>query len=184
MASAFTEYIKDQELSEFVSSWPEDCQSQEQTQPELQLEIPTYEEAIPELKPELTPRQEQLERILLKAFAKSNSFKGALSNICRERCEACEIDDPSQHHHDCMTLSADTVVVFYAMEALERVDEDEVMNLFVIFAYQELEKPLNALELLRYQCKDSRQEIVSRRKDEFYDIATDVYQNCLYGYDN
>jgi len=48
MASAFAEYIKDQELSEFVSSWLAECQSQEQTQPELQLEIPTYEEAIPD----------------------------------------------------------------------------------------------------------------------------------------
>jgi len=181
MGSAFAEYIKDKELSQFVSSWLDECISQE---PELHLDIPTFEESLPELKPELTPRQEQLEKILLKSIANAKSFKWALSDITREHCEGCEINNPSQLHHDCMTLSAQTVIVYYAMEALQRIDEDELMNSFVTLTYQELDKPLNALELLKYQCKDSRQEIISRRKDEFEDIAIEVYHNYINGYDN
>jgi len=183
MASAFAEYIKDKELTQFVSSWLDES-DQQQLNSELHLDIPIYEENIPDLIPELTPRQEQLEKILLKSIAKAKSFIWALSDITREHCEGCEIQDPSQLHHDCMTLSAQTVIVYYAMEALERIDDDEVMKSFVNLTNQELDKPTNALELLRYQCKDSRQEIISRRKDEFEDIAIEVYHNYINGYDN
>ena len=183
MASAFAEYVKDQELSNFVSSWLADAQSQE-PMTELHLDIPTYEESIPEIEPQLTPRQEIIEKLLLRAFANSKSFIWALSDISRERCEGCEIDDPSQFHHDCMMLDAQTIVWRYSIDALDRVDDDEVMTLFKRYTDQELDDPLNGLELLRYECKDSRKEILSRKRDEFDDIATEVYRNYINGYGN
>jgi len=182
MASAFAEYVKDQELTNFVSSWLEDAQSQELPTLELSLDIPNYEEAIPEIKPQFTQRQEKIEKLLLEAYANSKSFIRAVTKISRERCEGCEIDDPSQFHHDCMMLDPQSTVWRYSVDALQRVDDDEAMILFKEYSDQELNVPLNGLELLRYECKDSRNEILSRRRDEFDDIATEVYRNYCDGY--
>ena len=52
----------------------------------------------------------------------------------------------------------------YLEQALERIDEDKVMKCFIDITNEH--SPLNALELLRYECKDSRSEILSRRREE------------------
>ncbi|KXJ07753.1 hypothetical protein AC249_AIPGENE7427 [Exaiptasia diaphana] len=101
-------------------------------------------------------------------YIKYREFENdVLSWICtltRENCEGCKIDHPSQRRHDCMMLDNKTMTSWYLTEALERVNEEEAMKTFLDYTNEH--SPLNGLELLRYECKDSRSEIFSRRREE------------------
>jgi hypothetical protein len=56
------------------------------------------------------------------------------------------------------------MVYWYLTESLNRVDDEKALKTFVDLANEQLS--INCLELLRYQCKDSRSEIFYRRQEE------------------
>ena len=69
-------------------------------------------------------------------------------------------------------LDNDIRVYRYLAQALEKVNDDTVMTRFSKLT-ETLEPCLNGLELLRYDCKDSRAEIVSRKRDDLETLLID-----------
>ena len=112
-------------------------------------------------------RDEEVERHLLQAY--SDVLVGDICELVNKNCEACEIFDNSQDHHDCLMLSTEIRVYRYLSEALRTVDEDKVTEFFVKNT-ERLTPKMNALELLKYQCQDTRSEIVERRREELENI--------------
>ena len=122
------------------------------------------EESIPEFKPEITPRQEEIENMLIEAYA--YVVINIIMDLVNENCEGCKNYYPSQRHHDCIMLDNDIRVRRYLTEALDKVHDEKVMEAFTKLIEITLEQPLNGLERLNYECKDSRKEIVTRKRDD------------------
>jgi hypothetical protein len=172
IASAFADYVKYRQCENDVFSWLE---NQSQTDHEfLEFNFPTLDEQIPEIKPPLSPRQDVLEKLLVKAFG--DFLTSEIITLSREYCEGCKVDHPSQHRHDCMMADNKTLCYRYLTEALERVNDEEAMKKFLTYAANE-QPPLNGLELLRYECRDSRSEIFSRRRNELEACVTELLES-------
>ena len=155
IASSFACYMQQRQVEDDVLvNLPFD----EYTQ---QLSIPAFDESIPELQPENTPRQNEIENLLIQAYA--HVVIDIIMDLVSENCEGCKNFYPSQRDHDCLMLDNDIRVYRYITEALEKVNEENVMKTFTKMT-ETLEPSLNGLERLRYECKDSRQEILARKK--------------------
>jgi hypothetical protein len=48
--------------------------------------------------------------------------------IATRRCYGCEIDHPSQREHSCIMLSGEERLDYYGDEALESLDEEELLT--------------------------------------------------------
>ena len=133
--------------------------------PDLKLNIDCP--YVPEEPMPRSERDEQVEKVLIGAYC--DVLIDDICELVNKNCEACEIFDPSQDHHDCLMMTKDTKVYRYLKEALSAVDQDKVMNTFVQ-NIETLTPKVNALELLKYQCQDSRREIIERRMSELETI--------------
>ena len=153
IGSAYVDYVKCTEFQYNISLWLEN-----QIQPENEETMENAES----LKPTITTRQDILGKLLIDAAAGQLIYE--IYNLTQENCEGCKIDHPSQRRHDCCMMDYKTMTYSYLESALERVDEDKVMKSFIELTNKH--SPLNALEILRYECKDSRTEILSRRREE------------------
>ena len=153
IGSAYADYVKNFEFQYNISLWLEN-----QIQPENEETIEDPENR----KPTIAVRQDSLEKLLIEAFAGQLIYE--IYNLTQENCEGCKIDHPSQRRHDCCMMDYKTMTYSYLEQALEKVDEDKAMKCFIDLTNEH--SPLNALELLRYECKDSRSEILSRRREE------------------
>ena len=147
--------MKFTELQYDVSLWMEN-----QSQPE------TVEET---KEPTISERQDAIEKILINAFADHLSYE--VLTLTKENCNGCKIDHPSQRQHDCCMMDNTTMTYNYLDTAMERIDQDQAMKNFIDLTNEHL--PMNSLEILRYDCKDSRSEIFSRRREE---LETKVVQ--------
>ena len=148
IASAYADYVKFTELQYNMSLWMEN-----QSQPET---VENTEE------PTISERQIAIENLLIDAFAEHLSTE--VYKLTQENCNGCKIDHPSQRQHDCLMMDNTTMTYNYLDEAMERIDQDKAMKNFIDLSNEHL--PMNALEFLRYDCKDSRSEIFSRRSEE------------------
>ena len=151
ISSAYADYVKFTELQYNVSLWMEN-----QSQPES---LETIEET---KEPTITERQNTIEELLIEAFAEHLSSE--VYKLTQENCNGCKIDHPSQRQHDCLMMDNTTMTYNYLDEAMGRIDQDQAMKNFIDLTNEHL--PMNALEILRYDCKDSRNEIFSRRSEE------------------
>ena len=92
-----------------------------------------------------------------------------VGKLCKERCQGCEVDHPSQRRHDCLMLSLDEEWVMYGLEAVERVLEKgtlrrqfiEAVRVLKLRKYDRAEKHQNlernhevTLEFLKSLSKD------------------------------
>jgi hypothetical protein len=163
IASSFSCFVQQQQVEDdVIANLPVDeCIQQSSAEP-------TFNECVPENKPEITPRQEAIENMLIDAYA--YNVINIVVDFVNENCEGCKIDDPSQWHHDCIMLDNDISVYRYLTEALEKVNDEKVMEAFTKLT-EILDPPLNGLERLKYECKDSRQEIVSRKRDDLESLS-------------
>ena len=161
---AFFDHVRQRDLDAMLATIePSDVFPEEQPLQLNTAECPYVpEDAMPK-----TSRDVQIEDILLRAYAEV--LQQDICDLTNKNCEACEINDLSQHHHDCMMLSGEIRVYRYLFEALQNVDDTRVTDIFMK-NIETLDPPINALELLKYQCKDSREDIVSDRKEDLEDI--------------
>ena len=95
-----------------------------------QAETSLYE-CIPEFLPKITPRQNEIENLLIEAYA-----------------TVVVNDWASQRDHDCLMLDDDIRVYQYLTQALEKTKDDSVMRVFSMLA-ETLDPALNSLERLR-----------------------------------
>ena len=151
IASAYADYVKFTELQYNMSLWMEN-QSQPETVEELKIES----------EPTLSERQDAIEKLLIDAFA--DHLRYEIVTLTNENCNGCKIDHPSQRQHDCCMMDNTTMTFNYLDAAMERIDQEKAMKTFIDLANEHL--PMNSLEFLRYDCKDSRSEIFSRRSEE------------------
>ena len=156
IASAFSNYVRNREVDDDILANFGDPEDHHFTSP-LETQDPEMSEV-----PEITPRQNELERQLIQAYV--DVVADIIMDLVKENCNGCYIDHPSQRQHDCMMMDDDILVYRYLTRALQKVDEEEVMNMFSKNT-ESFAPLLNGLELLRYQCKDSRQEIVARKRE-------------------
>ena len=166
--TAFYDYVRLTEMDDMLVNVDPSEVFQEEVSP-LKLDVVECP-YVPEDDVPKTARNEQIEGILLRAYA--DVLQRDICDLVNKNCEACEIDDPSQDHHDCLMLSREIKVYRYLFEALRDVNDEKVMKAFMK-NIETLSPPLNALELLKYQCKDSREDIVSTRREELEDILID-----------
>jgi len=129
----------------------------------LALMIPELSCDASPCEPETTPRQEEIENMLIQAYA--YVVINIILDLVNKKCEGCIFDHPSQRHHDCLMLENDIKVYRYLTEALQQVNDDQLVAMFMKLSAP-LIPALNGLELLKYQCSDARQEIVSRKREE------------------
>ena len=148
IASAYADYVKFTELQYNISLWME---NQGQPEPIEKSNEPTISE-----------RQDAIEKMLIDAFADHLSYE--ILTLTNENCYGCKIDHPSQREHDCCMMDNTTMTCNYLDAAMERIDQDKAMKNFIDLTNEHL--PVNSLEFLRYDCKDSRSEIFSRRSEE------------------
>ena len=166
--TAFYDHVRLRELDDMIVNVdPSDVFHEEASPLKLNIAECPF---VPEDAPQKTARNEQIEGILVRAYA--DVLQRDICDLVNKNCEACEIDDPSQDHHDCLMLSREIKVYRYFFEALRDVNDEKVMKIFMK-NIETLNPPLNALELLKYQCKDSREDIVSTRREELEDILID-----------
>ena len=152
ISSAYFHYIYQNQINRWVNSL-----TFQDNQTETSLN-----ECIPELLPEFTPRQDEIENLLIQAYA--NVVVNIIMDLVDRNCEGCQNNWPSQRDHECLMLANDTRVYRYLTQALEEVNDDTIMRMFSKLT-EILEPCLNGLELLRYDCKDSREDIVSRKRE-------------------
>ena len=158
IALAYSSYVQQQRLNEWLCEY------------EYPPSLPTFDESIPEIQLDITARQEEIETLLIQAYAQV--VINIIMDLVDENCEGCKNDYVSQSHHDCFMLDNDIRVYRYLAQALEKVNDDTVMTRFSKLT-ETLEPCLNGLELLRYDCKDSRAEIVSRKRDDLETLLID-----------
>lgn len=111
-------------------------------------------------------REEEIEKELLSAYAKV--LAKDVHELVKINCEACEIFDGSQDHHDCLMLENNIRVYRYLEEALQNVDEEKVMKNFL----NNVKKwTLNELEESKYRCRENRKAILVNKRDELEDLV-------------
>lgn len=70
----------------------------------------------------------QLTNMLIFTYARE------ILSVCRaintNRCIGCQYDDPSQLHHDCLTMTDVEIVMFYFQEALQNIEHSKIPNLY------------------------------------------------------
>jgi hypothetical protein len=123
--AAFLDHVRQRELDEMLATFdPSDVFHEE-----LPLHIATQCPYVPEDVMPKTVRDERIEDSLLRAYAIVLSQD--IHDLVYKNCEACDIFDPSQDHHDCLMLSREIRVYRYLSEALQDVDDERVMELFM-----------------------------------------------------
>ena len=97
---------------------------------------------------EAKDRHRRIEQELFKCYAVA--VTETLADVVREECYGCQVDHPSQKHHDvCLFMTFSQQVDCFLEEALDRVDEVQVSSAWTI-ALQKLYPNLNGLDLIMY----------------------------------
>ena len=143
--SAYSSYVQQQKLDEWLCGY------------EYQSSLPAFDGCM------LTPRQEEIENLLIQAYG--HVVINIILDLVDKNCKGCKNDCVSQRDHDCFMLDNDIRVYRYLTQALEKVNDDTVMTMFSKLT-ETLEPCLNGLERSRYDCKDSRQDILSRKRED------------------
>ena len=98
---------------------------------------------------EAEDRHRQIEQELFKCYAAA--VRKTLAEMVRDECYGCQVNHPSQKHHDgCLCITFNQQVDCFMEEALDRVDEAQVTSDWRI-AMQKLYPKLNGLDLIMYQ---------------------------------
>ena len=111
-------------------------------------------------------REGETEKEFLLTYAKV--LAEDVHDLVQIHCEACEIFDGSQDHHDCLMLENDERVYRYLEEALKNVDDEKVFKTFL----KNVEKmALNELEESKYCCKENRKAILVNKREVLEDLV-------------
>ena len=89
-----------------------------------------------------------------------------VANVCKE----CAIHYPAQRDHDCMRMLYDQRVWLYFYRALEFVSDADIMIRF-LGELHNVHPEVNALEMLKYTCKDWREEFCIQNRDALASLA-------------
>ena len=53
-----------------------------------------------------------------------------VETLKKEKCYGCEVDHPSQRHHDCLMMSEDEAWMIYGAEAVQLIIQELISKLF------------------------------------------------------
>ena len=96
-----------------------------------------------------------------------------IQKLVADNCEGCANDYPGQRDHNCMMMPCNRRVWLYFDRALELVSDADVMVRF-LGELRDVHPQVNALEMLKYTCRDWREEFCVKNRDALETLTFDI----------